>query len=73
MGANFFLSSILGAYNKGICLICSGLISSVSGSLRFRVKYGPLGLLSCYGVRVLSKEVTGGKRSTDFPVTLATQ
>ncbi len=48
-------------------------MSKVSGNLRLRVKYGPFGSLSCYGVKVLSSEVTGGNLSTDFPVTFATQ
>jgi hypothetical protein len=44
-----------------------------SGSLRFSVKNGLLGLLSCYKVRVLSREVTGGNLSIGFPVNLDTQ
>ena len=64
---------ILGGYCKGICLICSGLMSRVKGNFLFKVKYGPLGSLSCCGVSVLSSEVTGGNLSTDFPVILATQ
>jgi len=64
---------MLGANKSGICLICSGLISKVSGNFLFKVKYGPFGLVNCYAVNVLSRDVTGGNLSTDFPVILATQ
>jgi hypothetical protein len=48
-------------------------MSKGKGNLRFKVKNGLFGLFSCYKVRVLSSDVTGGKRSTDFPVNFATQ
>ena len=67
------MSTILGLNYKGTCLICSVFMSKGKGNLRFKVKNGLFGLFSCYKVRVLSSDVTGGKRSTDFPVNFATQ
>lgn len=64
---------ILGLKNIGTCLICYVLIKRGSGNFRFRVKNGLFGLLSCYTVKVLSKEVTGGNLSIGFPVSLETQ
>jgi hypothetical protein len=64
---------MLGLNNRGTFFICYVFINKGSGCLRFNVKNGLFGDLNCYRVRVLSKEVTGGNLSTDFPVSLATQ
>ena len=73
MGYNLALSTILGGYNRGTFFIYSGFLSKVKGSFLFNVKKGLFGSFSCYKVRVLSKVVTDGNRSTDFPTILATQ
>lgn len=64
---------MLGLNSKGTFFISYVLINKGKGSFLFSVKNGLFGLLNCSKVSVLSREVTGGKRSTDFPVSLATQ
>ena len=64
---------MLGLNSKGTCLICSVFIIIGKGILRLRVKNGLFGDLSCSNVKVLSNDVTGGNRSTDFEVSFETQ